>query len=111
MNVLLIAALTAFVTQYLGWIAVPVIALIAAAQGARKLGVHAWQVGAGAALAWAVLLFDATRSSAFSPLLHSLAGVFQIPGFALIFAALLLPFALGWSTTVVASAFLPRSET
>lgn len=108
-NVLFVAVLTGFVGQYLGWIAVPVVALIVCL-GASELRLHAWQVGAGAALAWGIMLMASARSSAFTGLLTSVAGVFQLPAFALVCIALLLPFALGWSTAAVASAFLPRRE-
>lgn len=108
-NVILVAILTGIVAQYLGWVAVPVVAIIVSL-GTRELKLHAWQVGAGAALAWAVLLAAAARSASFSGLLGSLAGVFQLPGFALLCIALLLPFSLGWSTAAVASAFIGRKE-
>lgn len=108
-NVLLVAILTGFVAQSLGWIAVPVVALIVSI-GSRELQLRAWQVGAGAALAWAVMLLASSRTPAFSGLLSSLARVFQIPGFALVCVALLLPFALGWSTATVATAVLRRRD-
>lgn len=106
-NVLLVAILTGFVGQYLGWLAVPVVALIVSI-GSRELQLRAWQVGAGAALAWAVMLGASARTPAFSELLGSLARVFQVPGFALICIAILLPFALGWSTSTVTAAILGR---
>ena len=102
-NVLLVAILTGLVGQYLGWMAVPVVALIVSI-GARELELRGWQAGAGAALAWAVMLVIEARGSTFPELLSSLAAVFRIPGFALIAAALLLPFALAWSTATVATA-------
>lgn len=106
-NVFLVAVLTGVVAQYLGWVAVPVVAIIVSF-GARELKLQAWQVGAGAALAWGALLLAAARSASFPGLLASVAGVFQLPGVALLCIVLLLPFALGWSTAVVASAFTGR---
>ena len=108
-NIFLVAVLTGFVGQYLGWIAVPVVALIVSI-GAAELNLRAWQVGVGAALSWAVMLAVSARSAAFSGLLGSFAGVFSVPSFALLCIAMLLPFALGWSTAAVASAILPRRE-
>jgi hypothetical protein len=108
-NVLLVAILTGFVAQYLGWIAVPLVALIVSI-GSRELHLRPWQAGAGASLAWAVMLAVSARAPAFGELLASLARVFQVPGFALICVAMLLPFALGWSTAVVTSAVLRRNQ-
>lgn len=109
-NVLLVAVLTGIVAQYLGWIAVPVVALIVSL-GTRELKLRAWQVGAGAALSWAIMIAVSARSSAFSGLLGTLGNVFQLPGFALLFVALLLPFSLGWSTSAIASAVIERNDT
>jgi hypothetical protein len=106
-NVLLVGVLVGFVAQYLGWIAVPLIAVIVSI-GARELQLHAWQAGAGAALAWAVMLFASARSPSFSGLLGTVAGVFQLPSAAFIVVALLFPFALGWSTATVAKAIIGR---
>ncbi len=108
-NILLVAILTGFVAQYLGWIAVPLIAVIVSI-GSRELHLRGWQAGSGAALSWAVMLAASARTPAFGELLASLARVFQIPGFALVCVAMLLPFALGWSTAVVASAVLRRND-
>jgi hypothetical protein len=108
-NVLLVAILTGFVAQYLGWIAVPVVAIVVSL-GARELRLRAWQVGVGAALAWAVSLLWAARSVTFTAVLGSVAGVFQLPAAGLILLALLLPFALGWSTAAVASAIIGRRQ-
>lgn len=108
-NIALAAILTGFVAPYLGWIAVPVIALVISI-GARELHLRPWQVGAGAALAWAVLLGASARNPAFSSLLSSMGGVFQLPGPALIFVALLLPFALGWSTSTLTTGLLRRAK-
>lgn len=104
-NVFLVAVLTVFVAQVLGWIAVPVVALIVSA-GARELHLRPWHAGLGAALAWAGLLAASARSNAFGELLGSLAAVFRVPDFALVFLALLLPFALAWSTATVAVALV-----
>jgi hypothetical protein len=109
-NILLVAVLTGFVAQYLGWIAVPVVALVVSL-GAHELKLRAWQVGLGAALAWGVMLAFSARSDAFDGLLASLAGVFQLPAILLVCVVLLLPFALGWSTAAVASVLLPTRET
>ena len=43
-------------------------------------------------------------------LFGALAGVFQLPVFGLVCIVLLLPFALGWSTAIVAAAFLPEGS-
>ncbi|MBA2687241.1 MAG: hypothetical protein H0U64_03985 [Gemmatimonadaceae bacterium] len=106
-NVLLVAILTGLVAQYLGWIAVPIIAL-AVSIGPRELRLSPWQVGAGSALAWAVMLAASARSAAFPSLLGSMGKVFQVPGLALICVTLLLPFALGWSTSTVATGLVRR---
>lgn len=106
-NVLLVAVLTGFAAQFLGWVAVPMIALIVTI-GNRELSLHAWHVGAGAALAWGVMLGRSALSPAFSSLLDSLAHVFRIPGAGLVFIALLLPFALGWSMSAVTTAVVRR---
>ena len=108
-NVLLVAVLVGFVAQYLGWIAVPVTALVVSI-GARELQLRAWQVGAGAALAWSVMLAASARTAAFSGLLNSVAGIFQVPPVAFICVALLVPFALGWSTATVATSIIGRRD-
>ncbi len=108
-NVLLSSVLTGFVAQFLGWVAVPVVAIIVSL-GARELKLQAWQVGTGAALAWGVMLAAAARSASFGGLLSSVAGVFQLPGVGLLCLALLLPFALGWSTAAVATAIIGRND-
>lgn len=108
-NVLLVAILTGFAGQFLGWISIPVIAIIVSL-GARELKLHAWQVGTGAALAWGVMLAATARSASFGGLLGSVAGVFQLPGVGLLCLALLLPFALGWSTAAVATAIVGRND-
>ena len=108
-NVLLVAVIVGFVEQYLGWIAVPVTAVIVSI-GARELQLRAWQAGAGAALAWAVMLGASARSPAFSGLLGSVAAVFQLPGVVFVCVALLLPFALGWSTAAVAATVIGRRD-
>lgn len=108
-NVALVAVLTGFVAQYLGWVAVPVVAAITSV-GSRELHLRPWQVGAGAALAWGIMLAASARNPAFSSLLTSMASVFRLPGVALICVALLLPFALGWSTSTVTSGVLGRNN-
>jgi hypothetical protein len=108
-NLLLVAVLTGFVGQYLGWIAVPVVAIIVSL-GARELRLRAWQVGVGAALTWTVMLAASARSSAFNGLIGALAGVFNLPVFGLVCIVLLLPFALGWSSATVAAAFLQERD-
>lgn len=108
-NVLLVAALVGFAGQYMGWLAVPVIAVIVSL-GARELHLRAWQVGTGAALAWAVILAAEARSAQFTGLLSAVSGVFHLPGFAFLCVTLLLPFALGWSTAAVANAVIGRNK-
>lgn len=108
-NVLLVAILVGFVAQYLGWIAVPLIAVIVSI-GARELHLRAWQVGLGAALAWGIMLASSARSNSFSGLLNSVAGVFHLPPAVFIVVALLLPFALGWSSAAVAASIFERRE-
>lgn len=108
-NIALVSILTGFVGQYLGWVAVPVVAVIVSI-GTRELHLRPWQVGLGAALTWAVLLGFAARNTAFPSLLGSMGRVFQVPGPALILIALLLPFALGWSTSTVATGVLRRKD-
>lgn len=109
MNILLVAGFTALLTQYIGWLAVPVLAVIVSL-GARELQLQPWQTGAGAALAWGTLLFMTSRSAAFPELLATLGGVFHLPGPALLFLALVLPFAMGWSTAVIMAAIRNRSS-
>lgn len=106
-NILLVAALMAMLTMYIGWIAVPVVAVIMSI-GARELRLWPWQLGLGASLAWAVPLLMSAQSEAFPGLLRTLGGVFHLPSPAVLFLTLLLPFALGWSTGVVMAAVSGR---
>lgn len=108
-NVLLVAVLVGLTGQYMGWLAVPVIAVVMSI-GTRELHLRAWQVGAGAALAWGIILAFDARSSQFTGLLSAVSGVFKLPAFAFLCVALLLPFALGWSTASVANAVIGRNK-
>jgi hypothetical protein len=106
-NILLVAILVGLVGQYLGWIAVPVVAAIVSI-GSRELNLKPWHAGAGAALAWGVMLIPTVLNSSFNALLASLGRIFQLPGPALVCVTLLLPFLLAWSSSTIASDVLAR---
>jgi len=110
-NVLLVAGLSALLTAAIGWIAVPVAAVVVSL-GAKelKLQLQPWQIGTGAALGWGILLIWAARSAAFSELLKALGAVFQVPGIAMLCVALLLPFVLGWSTGFIMNTIIRGTE-
>jgi hypothetical protein len=86
-------------TWAIGWWSVPVIALIAG-----LLNVRALVVGAGCAIAWALLLIVATMGASFGKLAAMLAGVMGLPAAALIAITILFPFILGWSAAAVGNA-------
>jgi hypothetical protein len=98
-NVLLAAALTALLTQAVGWLGLLVVAMLWGVLQ-KDLSSSPIQAGLGAALGWLLLLVQ-NDPRAFYGFARILSGALGIPAAALVFVTLLLPFALTWSMTIL----------
>jgi hypothetical protein len=91
-----LAAAIAWATSYIGWIAVPAVAAVAAV--VRRTPDISGQVALGAALAWGGLLARHATAPGFGTLLDRLGAVFPAPGWVLLLVTVGLAAALGWSS-------------
>ena len=97
---LVVAGATGYATWAVGWLAVPVVAVVTgwlAPRGARPLG----SVPLGVALGWALLLARAARASGFSRLAGRLMALIPVSLATLAGATLVLGFILGLGGVLV----------
>jgi hypothetical protein len=99
---LLIAAVVAGTTWFVGWWSVAIVALIAGFIY-RSEGGRAWRVALGASEGWAILLVIDAIGGRFVPVASTIAGAMSLPAAALVLVTLLFPALIGWSGATVAS--------
>lgn len=107
-RVLAAAVTTAVLTWWAGWWAVVPIALVAGALPPRSRLAPGAMALAGT-LGWAALLGFQLLHPASGTLLERVAGVFQLPGAALVIVTLLYAALLSWSAAVIGNAIGRRA--
>ncbi len=107
-RVLVLAALMAAATMFLGWVTVPILAAVFA------LGVRSASAPGEAALAallgWGALLARVAMVPAFSTLLPQLGSLFGAPGVAIAAFSIVFAVLLAWSAARIVTGFVIRNS-
>lgn len=109
--VVMVALVAAFAlaTWAGGWWTVPIVALVAGTRE-RSGGARPSAIGIAAAVAWGVLLIVSSTTTAFSTLVHELAGIMALPGAAIVLLTLVFPALLAWSAAALGGALFGRER-